>query len=573
MKTIIFKTAGLLAAMTAMCTLSSCNETKFLEEEPLAIYAAENSLVTVSDFQAAVNMLYRRIGQMMIYTVDDGFFALYHGTDLGYCTAAVDRLNTYKATMIPTSGIPNFIWSHCYFMVNQANLILTRIENAEMSASDKNTFRGEALFFRAFGYRFMANLFGGVPIITEEISSPRRDYVRASRAETYTQAKNDLTEAISLLGNIDAVKDGKVSKQIAQHFLAEVNIALGDYDGAINAASSAIDYPACKLMTERFGTKLGEPGDVYSDLFKTGNQNRSSGNTESLWVFQYDYLNSASSALGVDQWSWKMNPFYQNISITVDGVTTTAFKGVTAEKGGRSVAWMAPTEHVVWEIWEYDNNDMRVSEYNVSRDLQIDNDASPAVGKWYVADGFSVNATRRQWFPFVMWKVCGDIPEDFWQKDSNGNPLLTVYGEHLVTNNGNSTFRDMYLARLAETYLLRAEAKLAKGDKSGAAADINVLHSRAKSKLAEASEIDIDYILDERLRELYYEETRMVTLCRLGKLVDRNRRYNVSYTDPTGTYECAGTSIEDYHNLWPIPYGEIERNTGAVLEQNPGYAN
>jgi hypothetical protein len=565
----IFRMPGMLA-ITMLFVITSCNENEFLDEEPLAIYAVDNTLVTASDFQAAVNMLYRRPGDIFIYSTSDGMFSLYHGTDLGYCTAATDRLNTYQATMVPENGgILNHLWNHSFFMVNQANLILVRINDADIPEVDKSVLRGEALFFRAFAYRILANLFGGVPLITEEINAPRRDFVRASREETYTQAKNDLTEAIPLLGNIDATKDGKISKQMAQHLLSEIYIALGDYDNAINAATAVIDYPAMELMTERFGSKLDQPGDVYSDLFKTGNQNRSSGNHESLWVMQYDYLNPAT--MRNDMWPWKMNPFYQNITVTADGVTTTAFKGITAEKGGRGIAWMHPTDHVIFGIWENDENDIRISEHNIIRDFKIDNEASPAFGKWFVADGFSGNATARQWFPFVMMKVAGDIPEDYWQRDANGNPRLTAFGEHLVTNNANSTFRDMYMFRLAETYLLRAEAHLGTNNKVAAAADINVVRARANAKLATSAEVDIDYLLDERLRELYYEEPRMLTLCRMGKLADRNRKYNVSYTDITGTYETAGTSIQDYHNLWPIPFSEIERNTEAVLEQNPGY--
>jgi hypothetical protein len=132
-----------------------------------------------------------------------------------------------------------------------------------------------------------------------------------------------------------------------------------------------------------------------------------------------------------------------------------------------------------------------------------------------------------------------------------------------MLNTANSSFKDEYMFRLAETYLLRAEAYLGKGDKAKAASDINVIRIRAKATPVDASKIDIDFILDERMRELYTEERRMFTLTRLGKLVERNRKYN-PYT---------GKTIADYHNLWPIPYSEIERNISAKLEQNPGYAN
>ena len=560
-----------MMVVAILIIIASCNEIEFLKEEPLAIYAAENSLVTTADFQAAVNRLYYMPGRMLIYSNNEHIFAQYHGTDLGYCTrTSSNKMNSYKDYMIPeNSKVLDPSWSGCYFMVTQANFILTRIADADIPATDKNVLRGEALFFRAFAYRILANLYGGVPLITGEIASPRRDFVRASREETYTQAKNDLVEAVSLLDNIDAIKDGKISKQMAQHLLSEIYISLGEYDNAINAATAVINYPAMKLMTERFATKLNQPGDVYSDLFKTGNQNRSSGNTESLWVIQYDYLNPGST--GRDHMVWKFVPAYETISITVDNKKTTAFVGYTAEKGGRGNGWMCPTNHVLFDIWKSAPNDMRVSEHNIIRDLKIDNPKSPAFGKWLVADGYATKLAANQWFPFVMKKVMGDVPEDLYQRDANGNPKLTALGETMVVANAISAFRDIYLFRLAETYLLRAEAYLGKNNPVSAAADINVVRARANAEPATSAEMNIDYLLDERLRELYFEEFRMMTLCRMGKLAERNRKYNVSYTDGTGTYESTGTTIEDYHNLWPIPFSEIERNVDAKLEQNPGY--
>jgi hypothetical protein len=566
----IYKMAGTLA-MVMLLTVTSCDENRFLEEKPLSIYTAENSLVTTSDFQAAVNELYFGVRYLLYEQTQVCRYALWYGTDLAFCSSDPDNgyLNKYAIMMIPTMDAVNNNWNYTYVIINQANLILTRIEGVEIPEADKQTMRGEALFFRAFGYRILANLYGGVPLVTEEITSPRRDFVRASRPETYTQAKNDLIEAISLLGNIDAVKDGKISRQAAQHLLSEIYISLGDYDNAISAASAVIDYPAVKLMTERYGTKIDQPGDVYSDLFKTGNINRGTGNTETLWALQYDHQNPGSPT--ANSWHWTVNPFYSQIAITVDGVTTTAFAGNTAEKGGRSVGWFQPTEHALNGVWE--DGDMRNSEHNIVRDMQIDNEASPAFGKWFVKDGYSVQADPvRQWFPFFR-KVMSDIPEEYYQRDANGNPLLTALGEHLVTNGGNSTFRDIYVFRLAETYLLRAEAHLGKNSQSAATADINVVRTRAHAPLAGASQVDMDYLLDERLRELMYEELRMCTLCRMGKLVERTRKYNYTHISKTGQIESSGTSMQDYHNLWPIPFSEIERNIDAVIEQNPGYAN
>jgi len=112
---------------------------------------------------------------------------------------------------------------------------------------------------------------------------------------------------------------------------------------------------------------------------------------------------------------------------------------------------------------------------------------------------------------------------------------------------------------LEETYLLRAEANLGAGNMAAAVADVNV--ARARSNAAPAINVDIDYILDERISELGVEEKRMFTLMPLGKWYDGVVKCNPFY---------ASAALPKY-NLWPIPQSEIERNRGVALEQNTGY--
>lgn len=338
-------------------------------------------------------------------------------------------------------------------------------------------------------------------------------------------------------------------------------------DKAVSTATDVINYPSMKLMTERFGSRVGEAGDVYWDLFRLDNQNRKSGNTESLWVMQYDYLNSGSTLN--NSLPYLYIPFYQTIKIEAENetgelVSTTVFEGVTDGKGGRGIGWVQPTTHFFQDIWGKDfETDIRNSEYNMIRDVKIDNPKSPAFGKWLVKDGYSKQLDSiRDWYP-IMAKLArlNNVPEEYYRKDASGALKKTAFGEILVINSCNNSFKDEYLFRLAETYLLRAEAYLNLNDKDNAAADINALRNRANATPVEPAKVDLDYILDERLRELYVEESRMQTLTRLGKLVDRNIRYNPK----------TGASIDLHHNLWPIPYSEIERNVYAVIEQNPGY--
>jgi hypothetical protein len=122
------------------------------------------------------------------------------------------------------------------------------------------------------------------------------------------------------------------------------------------------------------------------------------------------------------------------------------------------------------------------------------------------------------------------------------------------------SFKDEYHTRLAETYLLLAEAYLGNNQPDLAATAINVVRSRANASDATAAQMNIDYILDERMRELCGEEIRNITLLRMGKFVERSRKYHPN-----------GREHGEWQDLWPIPFSEIEKNTGAVLTQNRGY--
>ncbi len=123
-------------------------------------------------------------------------------------------------------------------------------------------------------------------------------------------------------------------------------------------------------------------------------------------------------------------------------------------------------------------------------------------------------------------------------------------------------YTDIYAIRLAETYLLRAEAHLMKGDQTSATADINFVRARAQATPATPAEVDIDYLLDERARELVAEEPRRLTLARTNTLVERVRAFN----------PISGETIQEFHGLLPIPQAEIDANIEGDLRQNPGYA-
>jgi hypothetical protein len=119
--------------------------------------------------------------------------------------------------------------------------------------------------------------------------------------------------------------------------------------------------------------------------------------------------------------------------------------------------------------------------------------------------------------------------------------------------------------RLGETYLFLAEAQFKQGKLAEAAVSLNTLRARANATPVTAAQLTLDYILDERARELIGEENRRMTLMRTGTLVDRAKRLNA--VSPLNQL----TGLTDKHLLMPIPQSEIDLNKDARLEQNPGY--
>lgn len=558
--------AGIVLALSL--SLSSCNEKEFLTEKPLSIYTADNALTTYSDFHSAVNYLHRYWRDWS--TVSTSWFPLCYHTDLGYC--GIDK-NANDISLMMTADGWGGCYNACFILVCQANLILTRLEKAEsLTAEQVKEIRAEALFFRAFAYRCLGHMYGGVPIIDAEITTPRRDFVRASREEVYKFCQNDLTEAASLAKDIDQVPDGAVSKQLCQHFLAEIDITLKDYDGAIAAAKAVINHPATALMTKRFGTSADEEGSAFGDLFKLHNQNRSAGNTEGLWVQQYEFNLPGVSG---DNINWCFVPCLAQIVLEYEGTSATFLIGNMVELGARGRGWIQFTDWVLNGIWQNDEGDDRNAPNQIIRDVRCNNPASAAYGMWMVKDDLfnKCNVPINGFFyPIFIKTQSGWVPDQYNMKDAEGNVLYDDWGLRAVNNDATCSYTDTYAVRLAETYFLLAEACLDKGDKAGAAEAINVVRARSHAPLATADQMDIDYILDERLRELTGEELRAFTLCRLGLYADRNRRYNYQYLGDDHTmWDSTGKTIQDYNNLWPIPNSEIEKNTEAVLEQNPGY--
>jgi hypothetical protein len=560
----------LLAALTAGGL--SCKKS-FLDESPESFLTTATAYKTEADFNASVNNLYGLV-RSHYYTLNDfnPFWYMYR-TD-AYWDITVTTPNL--AGDIAPTGITNFAWAPHYKIISEANTIISRLPTSNLTAAQQTLVEAKAKFFRGFAYRALAHLYGGVPLILEEITTLKADFVRATRAEVYTQAINDLKFAAANLPDIAAVKDGEISNVAANHVLAEVYNTVKDYQNAVNAATLVINNPAMGLMTTRFGSRRTvTPGDVYWDLFQRGNQNRkSAGNKEAIWVIQVETdvpggggSTTGGSQFGVYAAERVHAPLLRDFKVGGTAVFNWPMGDYT---GGRGVGFLAPSYWFSDTVWQSDfNNDIRNANNNFVRIFISNNPSSPLYGQPISTINPPANATGvggaivkgkhdRAFYPYQSKATQPyDYPTSLYANPNSTDPVQ----KYLVKAGAGGTYIDQYLMRLAETYLLRAEAYVGLNNPTLAAADINKVRSRSGATDVLIAKVNIDYILDERLRELGIEEKRMLTLMRLGKWVERTRKCNPFY----------GIQMKDNFNLWPIPFPEIEKNNKAVLEQNPGY--
>ena len=215
-------------------------------------------------------------------------------------------------------------------------------------------------------------------------------------------------------------------------------------DRAETAAENVINSGYFHLMEDRFGEKAKANGDVFSDLFVENNQNRTSGNMESIWVMQFEY-NTTGGGTNSDDWTrraWEPKYFEITGFVLADSL------------GGRGLSQLVPMK---WWIGEdtgfFDEEDIRNSEYNIKRNWYYNNENMPDLY------GKKATITDETWF--TTFRLYPALTKFFYGRSEN----LSLTG----------SYRDRMKFRLSETYLLLCEARLGLNDISGAREAINVV--------------------------------------------------------------------------------------------------
>jgi hypothetical protein len=556
----------------------SCDMGEILKEEPKDFLSPDNSYTAKAGFESALANIYLTIRTDMYATEDSwkNFDMICVDADqtIRRVTNTTYTEYFYWNTLNADSEFAEKWWQRFYNWIYQANAIIERADDGVSwnSEEDKNAVIGEAKFIRAFAYHFLANMWGGVPLVLNETTSAKFDYTRASQEAVYRQCKEDLDFAVQWMPTVDKMDGGRAPRAAAYHLLAEVNICLEDYDAAIAAAGKVIDDPNFYLMTERFGIRKNftftgwdyqgpqEPwGDVYWDLFQIGNMNWKEGNHEAIWNTEFevstvggggDASSRGDGYFGLERWTATGWWYARDI----DGIGY--YLKDTLCGSAVSFAGVMGTDYIGTTVWEYKdgwNNDIRNSTYNIQREFYWCNPKSKFYGQRITESNISVASEYLNYTSPSFIKAIEAVHYGLEVHSSSGEK--DDYGR---------IFKDWYIMRLPETYLLRAEAYLRNGNAEKAASDVNIVRARAQTIPVTASDVNLDLILDERARELYLEEFRLSTLMRMGKLSEYLMKYNNAVI-------ANGYSLDDHINKLPIPNSVIEANKDAVMEQNPGY--
>lgn len=529
------RAVAIVAGVAMAAGATGCRADLLTGNNPPNILVVDNLYTSKDGFEQALNALYAQVRAEHLGTGNDGnelragIYTL--GTDEAwtpYREPFTDIFNKYGEYNNPQR--PDFldVWSWLYQTINGANTIIDRSTNPKIdwTSADRDEIVGEARLFRAWAYRHLTYLWGDVPLNLHESTGDniRTDWTRAPKDSVLHQMEQDLLFAEAHLPA--TAPDGRLTSAVASHYLAELYLELGEPAKAEVEARKVTDSGRYKLVTQRYGVNVNQPGTPFTDMFLPGNVKYSQGNTEAIWTFNYAPL-IPGGGLSIMRRYW-VNRYY-----SIKGVS------VTAANGGRGIGRIAPT---AWALRLYTPGDDRGSIYAI-RKFFIYDDAKnvpkgKAVGDTVWCDSTTEKASDPKWMTTRKW---------------DGVDALDV--------NGGYSEQDEPYIRLAETYLLLAEAQFDQGDLTGAAATINLLRARAHAPLVAPTDVTLDLILDERSRELLGEEQRRYTLLRTHTLLARTQAYN----------PIAGPNITPRDTVFPIPQAVIDANIGHPMQQNPGY--
>lgn len=581
-----------------------CNEDNFLKENPRDEIYTSNLLVDKAGFESILDGLRGLMRSEYLRTgnIGGGSSSMPLVWNLMWACGVDNAWSNNTHSNFKFLYYPKYIqqtdmecmlvtFEWLYKVVNTANVVITRAERSgiDWGGSDeagnrknKETIVAKARLIRAWAYRHLTYSWGDVPLSTEEITGMnyRTDWERTPVARIREVMEADWLYAIEKLP-MRETSNAEVSGALARHYLGELYLAIGQPEKAEEILRPLATGNEYALMTERFGSNASQPGNAFIDLFRSPLY--SQGNREVILAF----LNTEpeNSAYGTADLymksSWK-NYYSNDAEIKksnkkapeVADKTINNVKMLWLVNGGKG-AGRANISLGALRLYDYKNQgevDDRCSGHALVWTIYEKNAAGEIVE--YLKDGKSVIDTTVT--PAMLDDNKTTIQNYRWPSTRKWDYVQTV----AANGDADPAYNDVPYVRLAETYLLYAEALYKLGD-ARAIDWINKIRVRSHAVALAKSDLDrlgLDLILDERSRELISEEQRRHTLVRLsqengGDERDVNNYFKrrVRELNEICGRQVRGMGDYDTPVLFPIPKVFIDANTDKVVAQNPGY--
>jgi starch-binding outer membrane protein, SusD/RagB family len=538
---------------------TSCQD---LLKETVISNISNDYMNTAKGFEDATKAAYSSL--RTFYGTQLGLTFTEYGTDI-YATGAdgsYKGFHFYDTQIQPTIDYLAILWDESYRGINTCNAIIGRAGTAitGITEATKKLRVAEAKFLRAHYFYILHQQFGPIELRLTETTGPTKDTKRNSDAECYAQIIKDCNEAITDLENKAHSGDyGRATRASAEALLAKVYLAKAygtskaadDFQKAADLTTGLITKYNCKLL------------DDFAAVHDENNQL----NSEVVFAVQYttDMITNLTNVGGEGGGGNNLHLYFGMQYDTQAGMIRDVFYG-------RPFKRLRPTSYLLNTVFADRVNDSRYKK--TFRDTWLCNspgsfntsfDNSKARVTFATGDttifipGFEMSQADRAKRKYQVLNPSG-----------YNEALFPTLQKFFDTKRADRTeprgSRDYFVWRLADIYLMQAEALLALGKKTEATAAINAVRQRAgwagkkdAMKITEA-QMTFDFLVEERARELAGEQTRWLDLKRWGLLVDRVKKHNPQ-----------ASTVADKHYVRPIPQTQIDRSTPGAFAQNPGY--
>jgi hypothetical protein len=430
--------------------------------------------------------------------------------------------------ILPSATQVNRRWSRMYQIIGKCNEIIEASKEVEDSPELRKTV-SEARCFRAQSYFLLYRTYDRIWLNTEptnaaNVNNPRV-YRPAEEYEVFDLIYEDLSYAIE---NLDWYSEntGRFNKAAALHIKAKAALWVKDYETALNCVDSVDQSGAYHLVD-------------LENVFNAANLNHA----EALMVEPWSQNPGGNFSTTIPQGNRYSSLFIGQYRTTIGG---TAEDACSFDNWGYTYGRCLPSPYL-FSLYDqvHDNryNVYYIHQYKNTTNRTI-NGVAPGA---YFPLGSGSSFNKNVYPGCVKWG-------DKWARSTPSDPL---------------SYKDVIVYRLAETYIMGAEAAMNLGIQGKARYYYNKTWERA-GNLTFAGNVTLQSIMDEQARELAFEGDRWFFLKRLGKLIEQVSQYAGDPRIPASLAGRTNLPAHPYYIRWPIPESEII-NMGANFPQNPGY--